>query len=149
MEGHPGHNGGVPSAYLARQFRPGAALRYLIGFFVYGLTLSALYAVFGVGLPCPFRWATGWDCPLCGATRMGSALLHFDLAAAIAANPAVLVVLVVLGVLGVAWTVEVLGGPALRPPRRVRAALGRVHPTRWLVIGLAAAFVYTVVRNLV
>jgi hypothetical protein len=147
IEGHQEHNGEMPSAYLAREFRPGIALRYLVGFFVYGLTLSALYAVFGVGLPCPFRWATGWDCPLCGSTRMGSALLHLDVAAAIAANPVVLVGLVVLGLLGVAWTVEVAGGPALRPPRRLRETLRRVHPTRWLVIGLSAAVVYTVLRN--
>jgi hypothetical protein len=138
----------VASTYLAREFRAARGLAYLAGFFAYGVGLSILYAKVGVGLPCPFRWATGWDCPLCGATRMGSALLHFDLAGAFSFNPVVLVGLGVLAVLGVLWTVEVLGGPRVRPPRRLAERLRRVHPTRWLVLGMSVAIVYTLVRNL-
>ena len=63
-------------------FRARSALRPLVGFFAAGLGLSALYATTGVGVGCPFRIVTGWDCPLCGGTRMGSALLHGDVAAA-------------------------------------------------------------------
>jgi len=134
--------------YLAPEFKATAGLTYLGGFFAYGIGLSALYAAAGVGLPCPFRWATGWDCPLCGSTRMGSSLLRLDVGAAWAYNPVVLIGLVVLGVLGVLWTVEALGGPAVRPPRRIADRLRRVHPTRWLTIGLAAAVLYTVLRNI-
>jgi hypothetical protein len=139
--------GVVASTYLAPEFRASRGLTYLAGFFAYGLGLSVLYAKVGIGLPCPFRWATGWDCPLCGATRMGSALLHLEVAAAFALNPVVLVGLVVLSALGVLWTVEVLGGPRVRPPRRVGERLRRVHPTRWLLLGMTLAVLYTVVRN--
>ncbi len=136
------------STYRAGEFKASAGLSYLGGFFAYGVGLSALYASTGIGLGCPFRWVTGWQCPLCGSTRMGSALLHGDLAAAFAFNPAVLVGLVVLGILGVLWSVEVLGGPKVRPPDRLAVRLRRVHPTRWLLGGLAAAVLYTVIRNL-
>jgi len=135
-------------SYLAPEFKASTGLTYLGGFFAYGISLSALYAAAGIGLPCPFRWATGWDCPLCGSTRMGSSLLRLDVGAAWASNPFVLVALLVLGVLGVLWTMEVLGGPAARPPRRIADRLRRIHPTRWLTIGLVAAVVYTVLRNL-
>lgn len=140
--------GAVASTYLAPEFRASRGLAYLGGFFAYGLGLSVLHATVGIGLPCPFRWATGWECPLCGATRMGSALLQLDVAAAFAFNPVVLVGLVVLSVLGVLWTVEVLGGPRVRPPRRVGERLRRVHPTRWLVVGMTLAILYTLLRNL-
>jgi hypothetical protein len=49
-----------------------------------GLTLSAVYATTGAGVPCPFLALTGWSCPFCGGTRMGSALLHGELSAAFA-----------------------------------------------------------------
>ncbi|MGI3784564.1 MAG: DUF2752 domain-containing protein, partial [Janthinobacterium lividum] len=101
-------------------FRARSALRPLVGFFAAGLGLSALYATTGVGVSCPFRAVTGWDCPLCGGTRMGSALLHGDVAEAFAFNPVALVVVALLGVLGVLWVVEALGGPAVRPPAGLR-----------------------------
>jgi len=140
--------GPVASSYLAPKFRATKGLAYLGGFFAYGLALSALYAGAGIGLPCPFRWLTGWDCPLCGATRMGSSLLHLDVASAFAFNPVVLLGLGLLTVLGVLWTVEVLTGVAVRPPRRFGDRLRQVHPTRWLVAGLVFAGLYTVLRNL-
>nr|WP_275588552.1 DUF2752 domain-containing protein [Microlunatus panaciterrae] len=111
--------------------------------------MSALYATTGVGVPCPFRSLTGWNCPLCGGTRMGRSLLELDLVSAFRYNPLALVALVLLGVLGVLWTVEVLGGPKVRPPAALGARLKRVHPTRWSLIGLAVAVVYTLARNLV
>ncbi len=121
---------------------------FLGAFFAYGLGLSALYAGTGLGLPCPLRSLTGWQCPLCGATRLGSALLHLDLSAAFADNPVVLVGLLALAVVGVLWSVELLGGPPLRLPQRWAEPLSRVHPTRWLVLGLGASVLYTVLRNL-
>ena len=129
-------------------FRATRGLTYLGGFAAYGVGLSALYALTGVGLPCPFRIATGWDCPLCGGTRLGTALLHGDLVAAFLANPVVLVGLVVLTVLGVLWTVEALGGPAVRLPARISAQLSRVRATSWLALGLAGAAVFVLLRNL-
>ena len=129
-------------------FRPARGLAYLGGLAGSGLALSALYAVTGLGLPCPFRMATGWDCPFCGGTRLGGALLRGDLVAAFLYNPVVLVGLVVLTVLGVLWTLEALGGPAVRLPARFAARVRRVHPTRWLVLGLVAAAAFVVLRNL-
>ncbi|HET9871252.1 MAG TPA: DUF2752 domain-containing protein [Propionibacteriaceae bacterium] len=129
-------------------FSPSRSLVVLGGFLAYGVSLSALYAATGRGLPCPFRAFTGWDCPLCGGTRLGAALLQRDLAAAFADNPLLLVALLAAAALGVLWAVEVLGGPTVRPPGRVAAALGRVGPLRWLCAALVAATLYTVLRNL-
>ena len=124
------------------------ALRPLVGFFALGLGLSALYATTGVGLFCPFRTVTGWDCPLCGGTRMGSALLHGDVATAFAFNPAALIGVALLGLVGVLWVVEALGGPAVRPPAGLRRRLLRTTPHQRLSVLLALAVVYTVLRNL-
>lgn len=114
-----------------------------------GVGLSALFATTGGGLVCPFLALTGWQCPLCGGTRMGSALLHGDLGAAAAANPVALVAVAVLALLTVLWTVELLGGAAVRPPRRLAAALGRVPAGGWPVLGAGATVAYAVLRNLV
>ena len=113
-----------------------------------GAALSVAYATTGVGLPCPFRVLTGWQCPLCGGTRMGDALLHGDLWSAFLANPVVLAAVVVLTVLSVLWTVELLGGPAVRPPRTLSRRLRSVPAWVWLVAGAAVALGYAVLRNL-
>ena len=130
------------------RFRPRTALRPLVGFFAAGLALSALYATTGVGVICPFRAVTGWDCPLCGGTRMGSALLHGDVASAFAFNPVALIGIAVLGVIGVLWVVEALGGPAVRPPAGVSQRLRRTTPNQRLAVFFTCAVVYTVLRNL-
>jgi hypothetical protein len=137
----PGHNENVAVSTDVRSFPATRAAGYVGAFFAGGLALSALYATTGLGLPCPFRLLTGWDCPLCGGTRMGEALLHGDVQGAFGFNPLALVGLVILVALGVLWTVEAAGGPHSERLRRVR-------PTQWLVIGLLAAVIYTITRNL-
>ncbi len=132
----------------ATSFRAGAGLKYLAGFFGGGIALSAIYAVSGHGIPCPLRSLTGWECPLCGGTRLGSALLHGDLAAAFGYNPLIFVGLIVLTVVGVLWIVEALGGPRVRPPARIAAALRTMTPTRWLIAGLVLSLIYVLARNL-
>jgi hypothetical protein len=132
----------------AGSFSPSRSLVLLGGFLTYGVGLSALYAATGRGLPCPFRAFTGWDCPLCGGTRLGAALLQRDLAAAFSYNPLLLVALLIVAALGVVWAAEVLGAPTVRPPGRVAAALCRVGPLRWLAGAVVAAILYTVLRNL-
>jgi Protein of unknown function (DUF2752) len=129
-------------------FRPTSALRPLVGFFAVGLGLSALYATTGVGVICPFRAVTGWECPLCGGTRMGSALLHGDIAAAFAFNPVALIGITLLGVVGVLWVLEALGGPVVRPPDGLRQWLVRTTPRQRLAAFFAFGVVYTVLRNL-
>lgn len=147
---HLRENGVVSAAqpYLAKEFKASTGLMGLGAFFAYGLSLSALYAASGIGLGCPLRSLTGWECPLCGGTRMGAALLHGDVMAAFWFNPVVLIGLMVLGVLGILWVVEVLGGPRVRPPQALGDRLRRVHPTRWLIIGVALSVAYTVLRNI-
>ena len=144
------HNRRVVSAAPAVSggFRPETGLKWMAGFFAYGLGLSALYATTGFGLPCLFREVTGWECPLCGGTRMGSALLHLQIGAAFAFNPVALVGLILVGLLGVLWTVQVAGGPGLRLPVKLRERLMAVHPSSWILAGTAVLVVYTVLRNL-
>ena len=75
------------------------------------------------------------------------ALLHGDSLAAFAFNPLAFLGLAVITVLGRLWILEALGGPKVRPPRRLADRLVRVHPTTWLILGLIVAAVYTVLRN--
>ncbi|HEX3197354.1 MAG TPA: DUF2752 domain-containing protein [Propionibacteriaceae bacterium] len=133
---------------VVRPFRATRAAGYVGALFAGGLALSALYATTGVGLLCPFRALTGWDCPLCGGTRMGAALLHGDVLAALGFNPLALMGLVILGVLGALWTVEAAGGPAVRLPRPLAERLRHLRPTQWLTLGLLVALIYTIARNL-
>ena len=114
----------------APTFRATRGLGYLAGTAVFGVGVSGVYAATGLGLPCPFLMATGWECPLCGGTRLGSALLHGDLVAAFLYNPVVLVGLVVVSVLGVLWTLEALGGPAVRLPARVATRVSALSTSR-------------------
>lgn len=82
--------------------------------------------------PCPFKWLTGWNCPLCGGLRMTHDLLHGDLPAAVNDNLFALVGIPLLA----GWVL--LRRRHGREPLPIPAALA---------IMLAAA-VWTVVRNL-
>jgi uncharacterized protein DUF2752 len=118
------------------------------GLFAGGFALSALFATTGFGVPCPFLALTGWECPLCGGTRMGAALLHGDLAGAYAFNPLALIAMTVLCALAVVWAIEIAGGPAARPARGLTKRLQQVPAVAWLLVSLLIAVVYTVLRNL-
>ena len=137
------------TTYLAKEFEPVKGLKGLGVFFGFGLTVSSLYATTGIGLPCPFRTVTGWNCPLCGGTRMGQALLDLDLPAAFVYNPVALISLIVVTVLGMLWVIEALGGPKVRPPAAITDRARRIHPTQWALAALTLAIVYTVARNLI
>ena len=123
----------VSTVPAVSRFRPETGLKWIAGFFAFGLGLSALYATTGVGLPCPFRDVTGWDCPLCGGTRMGSALLHLEIGAAFAFNPLAMVVLIIVGSLGVLWTVQL-------PVGRCRPRTSTAGPGCANGVGLRAAY---------
>jgi hypothetical protein len=111
-----------------------------------GVALSGMYALSGpfhVGLPCLLKMTTGWDCPLCGTTRMGAALMRGDLLAAWNFNPVALLG----GTALVAWFVGALlyqAGWLPRPMPRPHGTTGRVMAVALLVL-LA---VFTVGRNL-
>jgi hypothetical protein len=120
----------------------------LVGYAAFGLGISTLYATTGVGFPCPFRAMTGWECPFCGGTRLGSALLHGDVGAAFAYNPVVFVSLVLGVVVGVLWIIEALGGPRIRPRATWKAAARRIRPAIWWSAAGVVAALYVVLRNL-
>ncbi|WP_414507803.1 DUF2752 domain-containing protein [Streptomyces sp. NEAU-L66] len=91
-------------------------------------------------IPCPFKWATGLLCPLCGGTRMAYDLMHGEVVTAFHDNAVLLT----------------LGGPAVAYAvgRWLAAGLrGRVHRPRLsgrgnaAVLGIAA--VWMLARNLV
>jgi hypothetical protein len=143
---HNDHVVAIPTAAPRSVARSGLVV--VGGLFAGGVALSALFATTGFGVPCPFLALTGWQCPLCGGTRMGAALLHGDLAGAYAFNPLALVAITVLGALAVVWAIEIAGGPAARPARSLTKRLQQVPGVAWLLLSLLIAVVYTVLRNL-
>ena len=76
----------------------------------------------GIWLPCPLRALTGIPCPLCGMTTAATGLASGDLAAALAANPFVLLLAGFTLVMAVLMAARALGwatGAAQWPaPRR-------------------------------
>ncbi|MFF8788592.1 DUF2752 domain-containing protein [Streptomyces sp. NPDC015125] len=91
-------------------------------------------------LPCPFKWATGLLCPVCGGTRMAYDLMHGDVVRAFHDNA----VLLTLAGPAVAyavgrWLVAGIGGRVYRPRLQARGNA--------VVLGIAA--VWMVARNLV
>ncbi len=65
------------------------------------ITIALIERQTGVAGPvsCPFRWATGHPCFLCGGTRTGLSLLRGDVATAFSTNPLVAAGLSIMGVL--------------------------------------------------
>ncbi len=131
-----------------RPFEAVGGLRWLAGYAAFGLGIATLYATTGIGFPCPFRALTGWECPFCGGTRLGAALLRGDVAAAFAYNPVVFASLVLGVLVGGLWVIEVLGGPRIRPPVRWSAAVRQVRPAVWWTTVTALTVVYVLLRNL-
>lgn len=129
----------------ATQFSARAALARTVAFGAAGAAIAGAHLLFGIGLPCPFLALTGWQCPFCGGTRAAGALATGDLTAAWAHNAFIVVGAAVLGLCLIAWTGEVLGGPALRPPKALRPL---TQQKIYLVVGMVAV-VFAVVRNLV
>lgn len=125
------------------RFSPVRALTSAAWLAAAGLALSAAKAFAGVGVPCPWRAVTGTLCPFCGGTTLGVHLLHGEIGAAFAANQFAFVLLAGYALAVVAWTVEALGGPALRPPARLRS------PALWWIVFGVCAVAFMVVRNVV
>lgn len=73
----------------------------------------------GPPLPCPFRLATGWPCPFCGATRAFTALGRGDVSGVLHHNA------VWVGVALVAAVVALVGLIAPRAGRSLRALPSR------------------------
>lgn len=138
-----GDNGGVANTAGVASFTAATGLKSSAAFGAIGLAQSGMYAMTGVGIPCPWRSLTHTLCPFCGSTTMGAALLHGNLADAWMANPFVFTLLAGLGVACLCWLVEVLGGPAIRLPRLL------LDQRVWYVVLAVAAVAFAVGRNLV
>ena len=136
-------NDGVPNRSDFPTVTTRSRVRMAAIFGAVGLSLSAVYAFSGYGVPCPWRVLTHTLCPFCGATTLGACLLRGDVAAAWAANQFVFVLLVGLLLAGIIWVVELLGGPRLRFPAR----LG--DQRLWYAVLGTAGVAFAVVRNLV
>nr|WP_300151217.1 DUF2752 domain-containing protein [Propionicimonas sp.] len=132
----------MPIAVNRAASGPRYRLRAAAAFGAAGLSLALVQSVAGIGIPCPWRALTHTLCPLCGATTMGAHLLHGDFGAAWSANPFVFVLLSGLVLATMAWTLELLGGPAVRLPARL--ADQRV----WYATLAVAGLVFAVVRNI-
>ena len=102
-----------------------------------------MYAITGLGIPCPWRYFTHTLCPFCGATSMGAALLRGDFGAAWAANQFVLLILAVLTVACLVWTIELVSGLSLRWPAWLR------NQRLWYLSLGSAAVLFAFLRNLV
>lgn len=135
----------MTTAQTTPTFSARRALMQLAGFGAVGSGIAAAHVVFGVGLPCPLLSLTGIQCPLCGSTRAAAALAGGDLASAWSHNALFVVAVVILGCCAIAWVVEAAGGPALRPPRRLRPL---TQDKIYIAVGVIAA-VFLVIRNLV
>lgn len=111
--------------------------------FTVGIAGFSLLAV-GVFLlvaqpPCLIHRVTGYLCPACGTTRMLSALLHLDFAAALQLNPFMLFALPLAAVWLVLEAVRYIQGEEPLLYRRWAVAL-------WAAV-LCAAVVFAVWRN--
>jgi len=106
-----------------------------------GMGLSTLYAITGMGIPCPFRAFTGWLCPFCGGTHLGADLLRGDLVSAWNDNAALLVACFLLGARTLGWITEWIQH---RPRRWLPEKAGRYTAPAALLVGIA----WMIMRNL-
>lgn len=55
-----------------------------------GILYFVFTSVTKIGIPCPFRLITGFQCPGCGISRMLISLVHLDFVSAYHYNPFIL-----------------------------------------------------------
>ena len=91
-------------------------------------------------LKCPFKFATGLDCPGCGAQRAFHELLHFNIAEAFRYNPLLISAIPYVG-LGIIFQRKKI---AEKYPRMRRALFGQYA----IRIVLSIILLYFVIRNL-
>jgi hypothetical protein len=110
-----------------------------------GIALVAGCAIVGLVDPrggptiCPFKLATGLDCPGCGGTRAAHDLMRGNLVTALDHNVlAVLAFPLILWAL-FAWLTGALGGPRLRT---------WTPSHRWTAVAVVVLLAFWVVRNL-
>ena len=101
---------------------------------------TVIYAVWfsltGIGIPCPIRLVTGFQCPGCGITHMLASLLHGNLRGAWASNPFLLV------------TSPVLLYLVFREIRKPETSRGRRTVNVILYTYITALVIFGVLRNI-
>jgi hypothetical protein len=85
---------------------------------------SWVHAVGHEGPGCPFRNATGYDCPFCGMTRATLAMGGGDFSTALAFHP--LAPIVVIGMLALMVLIAIGRGDALIKGKRPWILLGSI-----------------------
>ncbi|MVA75681.1 DUF2752 domain-containing protein [Auraticoccus sp. F435] len=133
--------------HVADRRRAGRRLVWTGGVVAVGVATSALYRLTGLGFPCPWLALTGWQCPLCGGTRMGAALLRGDVAAAWSYNAVALLALGGLALLALVWLLQWSGARVPRVPRRATSVLAAVPDWGWTAGWVGALVLWTVLRN--
>lgn len=128
----------VNPAPRARLFQAAPTLLLVLGAIAVAVVLARVdpNAADSVLPPCPFLALTGWFCPGCGSTRTLHALLHGDIARALAMNPLLVLAMPLLG-----WMA--LNAAGVRVPGRRRLMPWAANPKIWLVVLLS----YGVLRN--
>src|SRR4051812_9234077 len=129
----------TPPTARARPSSPGRSTALAAGVVLGGCALSALIDPAGGPPLCPFRAATGRDCPLCGATRAAHHLLRGDVIGALGLNAMFVLLAPVLLVGTFVLLRQAFGGPP--------ASLRWVTRRRVVAV-LTALLVFAVVRNL-
>jgi hypothetical protein len=97
--------------------------------------------VYGV---CPFRWATGLDCPGCGSLRAVHALVGGDLARAGDHHLLLVLALPLVAAAWVGWLVR----SWRRHPASDAGSSRRSGAVRWPVVLAVVAVAFGVLRNL-
>jgi hypothetical protein len=91
---------------------------------------------------CPFKLATGLDCPGCGGTRAAHSLVRGDMIGALDANVLAVLALPLIAWGLFTWLTRAFGGPRLRTftPSPVLTTLGVVVLVAfWVVRNLSGA----------
>ncbi|MUM19536.1 DUF2752 domain-containing protein [Mycobacterium sp. CBMA271] len=103
----------------------------------------------GVFPVCPFKAATGLDCPGCGGLRMVYSLMHGNLLGALHYNAVALVALGFLAVCFVAWTRTRWRGEADWDPPWMRTwvpAVTLVVFVAWFIVRMIPVAPFTALR---
>ena len=104
-----------------------------------GLAYYVFVSLTNIGIPCPVRLITGFQCPGCGISRMLMSLVRLDLAAAFQYNPVVLLTLPIILFFVIRSDIDYV--------RTGKNSLDRYQPI-WIA-ELVILLVFGVIRNIV
>ena len=91
---------------------------------------------------CPFKLATGWDCPACGGLRAVNDLTHGQVVAAWHSNALFVSALPLIAIGWLLWVHRSIAGPSRSAP-----VPGRRRRTVLVTVAVVLAIGFTVWRN--